>query len=210
MNPLDENLNYESIHNPFKVVQMFEEEIANYCGSKYAVAVDSCSNALFLSCLYHKVQKVIIPQKTYLSVPQSIINAGGSVVLKDLEWSGNYYLEPYSIIDSALRFTSNMYIPETLMCLSFHFKKHLPIGKGGAILTDDIAAYEWLKKMRYEGRSETSYWYDEIKFVGWNMYMTPSEAAIGLCLMQNISLINEDLREPNGYRNLNDFLSFLQ
>lgn len=203
-------MKYKNIHNPFRVVQMFEEELANYCGSSYAVAVDSCTNALFLSCLYHKVKQVTIPKKTYLSVPQSILNAGGKVDLKDIEWSGSYYLEPYPIIDSALRFTSNMYVPNTLTCLSFHFKKHIPIGKGGAILTDDKEAYEWLKKMRYEGRNEKSYWSDDINLVGWNMYMTPSEAATGLCLMQNTNLHNEDLKEPDGYRDLNEFLSFLK
>ena len=33
-------------------VDRFEEIIAEYAGSKYAVAVDSCTNALFLSMKY--------------------------------------------------------------------------------------------------------------------------------------------------------------
>ena len=35
--------------NAFEVVRQFERRIAKYAGSKYAVAVDSCTNALFLS-----------------------------------------------------------------------------------------------------------------------------------------------------------------
>jgi dTDP-4-amino-4,6-dideoxygalactose transaminase len=189
---------------------MFEEEIANYCGSKYAISVDSCTNAIFLCCIYFKVKEVTIPRKTYLSVPQAIINAGGNVKLADINWSGQYQLYPYPIIDAALRFTSNMYKTGTLTCLSFHYKKHLPIGKGGAILTDNYAAYCWLKKIRYEGRDEIDYWDDKIEESGWNMYMTPYEASIGLSLIQNINLQNDDLKEERGYRDLDDLLLFLK
>ena len=45
-------------NNPYKIVRMFEEEIAEYTGSPYAVSVDSCTNALFLVCKYLKVKKV--------------------------------------------------------------------------------------------------------------------------------------------------------
>ncbi len=39
-------------------IELFEELIANYAGSKYAVAVDSCTNALFLSAKYCKKNKI--------------------------------------------------------------------------------------------------------------------------------------------------------
>ncbi len=197
-------------HNPFHIVKMLEEEVANYTGTPYAVAVDSCTNALFLCCKYFQVKEVYIPQKTYLSVPQSIIHAGGKVILEHREWEGIYDLKPYPIYDAALRFTSNMYIPNSFMCLSFHYKKQLPIGKGGMILTDDIRAVEWFKKARYEGRSEKNYWEDEINTLGWNMYMTPMEAAIGLSLMQNLNLNNPDIIEENGYRDLTEFVNVIR
>jgi dTDP-4-amino-4,6-dideoxygalactose transaminase len=200
-------MKYQMKHNPFSIVKLFEEEVANYTGSLYAVAIDSCTNAIFLCCKYLKVEEVIIPQKTYLSVPQSIIHAGGKVILEDRAWSGIYDLKPYPIYDAALRFTSNMYIPNSMMCLSFHYKKHLPIGKGGMILTDDAKAAEWFKRARYEGRGEKGYWDDTITELGWNMYMTPMEAAIGLSLMQNINLTNPDVIEENGYRDLNEFVN---
>lgn len=187
-------------HNPYKIVQMFEEEVAEYTGSPYAVSVDSCTNAIFLCCKYLNVEEVTIPKKTYLSVPQSIIHAGGKVKFKDTEWQGIYKLEPYPIYDSAKRFTGDMYIPGTFMCLSFHIKKHLKIGKGGMILTDNKDAVDWFKKVRYEGRSEKRYFEDDIELLGWNMYMTPVEAAQGLMLMQNFPLVNEDL--PEDYKDL--------
>jgi len=196
-------------NNPYKIVKMFEEEVSLYTGSPYAISVDSCTNAIFLCCKYLEVKEVIIPSKTYLSVPMSIINAGGSVVFDKSpiknHWTGIYQLSPYPIYDAAKRFTSNMYIPNTFMCLSFHIKKKLGIGKGGMILTDNKDAAEWFMKARYEGRSEVYYKEDNIKSIGWNMYMTPQEAAQGLCLLQNYPEHSSDLDELNGYRDLTEF-----
>jgi dTDP-4-amino-4,6-dideoxygalactose transaminase len=199
-------------NNPYKIVQMFEEEVADYVGSPYAVSVDSCTNALFLVCKYLKVKEVTIPSKTYLSVPQSIIHSGGEVVFDTTketnDWSGIYQLKPYPIYDSAKRFTSEMYIPNSFMCLSFHIKKHLKIGKGGMILTDNEDAVKWFKKARYEGRGEKLYHEDDIDMLGWNMYMTPQQASHGLSLMQNYPVDVPDLDENNGYRDLTEFTVF--
>lgn len=200
------------LHNPYKIVKMFEEEIANYTGASYAISVDSCTNALFLICKYLGVKEATIPSKTYLSVPQSITHAGGEVIFdkspKANHWKGIYQLKPYPIYDAAKRLTSNMYIPGSYMGLSFHIKKQLPIGKGGMILTDNKEAAEWFKKARYEGRSEKYYKEDDITFLGWNMYMTPQQASIGLALMQNYPEHNTDLEEIHGYRDLTEFTVF--
>lgn len=206
-------------NNPYKVVQLFEEEIADYTGAPYAISVDNCTNAIFLCLKYlkHKhslenTTEITIPSKTYLSVPQSIIHAGFSPVFDTREetnnWKGIYQLNPLPVIDSAKRFTSNMYISGTFMCLSFHIKKHLKIGKGGMILTDDPEAVNWFKKARYEGRSEKLYHEDDIDMLGWNMYMTPQQASHGLSLMQNYPVDVPDLGENNGYRDLTEFTVF--
>jgi dTDP-4-amino-4,6-dideoxygalactose transaminase len=191
---------------------MFEDEIANYTGAPYAISVDSCTNALFLICKYVGVKEVIIPSKTYLSVPQSIIHAGGDVVFdkrpETNHWKGLYQLKPYPIYDAAKRLTSNMYIPGTYMGLSFHIKKLLPIWKGGMILTDNMDAADWFKKARYEGRSEKYYKEDDITFNGWNMYMTPQQAAHGMAMFQNYPEHMSDLGEDNGYRDLTEFTVF--
>ena len=200
------------LHNPYKIVRMFEEEIANYTGAPYAVSIDSCTNALFLICKYLEVGEVTIPSKTYLSVPQSIIHAGGEVVFDRREetnhWKGIYQLKPYPIYDAAKRLKKDMYIPNTYMGLSFHIKKLLPIWKGGMILTDNAEAADWFKKARYEGRSEKFYKEDDITFHGWNMYMTPQQAAQGLAMFQNYSAEGGDLGEDNGYRDLTEFTVF--
>ena len=197
-------------HNPYKVVQMFEEEVAEYTGAPYAISVDSCTNALFLCCKYLNVTQVTIPKHTYLSVPMSIIHSGAQVVFEDRDWSGMYKLEPYPIFDAAKRFTSDMYIPGSMMCLSFHIKKLLPLGKGGMILTDNKFAAEWFKKARYEGRSEKNYHEDDVEMLGWNMYMTPQQASHGLALMQNYPEHVKDLGENDGYRDLTELSIFKQ
>jgi len=195
-------------HNPFQIVDNFEETVADYCGSKYAVAVDCCTNALFLSCKYYGVEKVYIPSNTYISPAMSIINAGGDIIfnLSTNNWIGIYQLYPYPIYDAAKRFTSGMYIKGSLMCLSFHVQKHLKLVRGGMILTDDEKAYAFLRRARYEGRSSKPIYEDDIRMIGWNMYMNHQTAALGLSMMQGFPEKNEDL--PNNYRDLRTFYIF--
>ena len=193
--------------NAYSIVNHFEETIADYAGSRYGVAVESCTAALFLSCLYEEVKWAHIPKYTYPGVPCSIIHAGGKVCFTDEAWQGIYRLRPYEIYDSALRFQRGMYIRDSLYCLSFHAKKHLPIGRGGMILTDDKDAYKWLRKARFDGRNECSLKEDRIDSLGYNMYLTPEQAARGLMLFGNIE--NQELKdldvEAQGYPDLSQF-----
>ena len=166
--------------NPYQVVKDFEQTVAEYAGAPYAVAVDSCTNALLLCCKYFKVETVYIPEKTYVGVAYSILHAGGKVVFEPHDWSGAYRLDPYPIIDSARRFKRNMYIPQTLYCLSFHWSKHIPIGRGGMILTDDEDAVKWLRQARFDGRTEgVSCKDDNFTVPGYHFYLTPELAARG-------------------------------
>lgn len=196
------------LHNPYKIVKMFEEEVAHYTGASFAVSTDNCTDALLLCCEYLNVKEVTIPARTYLSVPQSIMHAGGTVSFEDIKWKGAYQLKPYPIYDAAKRFTSGMYIKDSYMCLSFHIKKHLKIGKGGMILTNSEEAARWFRKARYEGRGEVLYHQDDIEINGHNAYMTPEQAARGLMLMQNYPFHNEDLPEEPQYRDLREFPLF--
>lgn len=194
------------LRNPHEIVKWFEEEVAHYTGAKYAVAVDNCTNAIRMCCEYLNVKEVTIPSKTYLSVPQSIMQAGGSVKLEELEWQGIYQLKPYPIYDAAKRFTSEMYIKGTLMCLSFGIKKNLKLGKGGMILTDDAGAVEALKKLRWSGRNEsTPMSEDEVAFMGYNAYITPEWAARGLMLLSVYPESQFDQHEEGGYPDLSQY-----
>jgi dTDP-4-amino-4,6-dideoxygalactose transaminase len=175
--------------NVYNVTKDFESVLSDYTNAPYVVTVDNQSNALFLCLMYENVKnkEVSIPSRTYPSVPCEIIHAGGKVVFEDVEGEtlkGAYQLKPTKVWDSALRFTNNMYIPNTHMCLSFTGPyKHLKLSKGGAILTDDKDAYEWFKRSRYSGRRECSYHEDNLDMIGWNFYMIPELATRGLHLM---------------------------
>ena len=178
--------------NPYQIVSDFENKIAEYTGAPYAISIDSCTNGLFLCCKYLKVKEITIPSRTYPSVPCSIIHAGGSVKFENYNWRGAYQLNPYPIWDAAKRLTSNMYLDNSFMCLSFHAKKALPIGRGGAILTDNKESVDWFKMARFDGRHECALENDTFGMVGWNCYMTPEQAARGLLLMHFLPENNED------------------
>ncbi len=178
--------------NPYEVVELFERAIADYTGSPYVVAVDSCTDAILLACKIHSVDEVSIPAHTYVSVPNSIIHAGGSVVFRDDQWRGGYQLQPYPIWDCAKRFTSGMYQAGQMQCVSFQYSKILGIGKGGAILTDDADAVEQLRKMRFNGRSAVPLEQDGYTSLGYNMTMTPEQAARGLSLLFHLPDHNAD------------------
>jgi dTDP-4-amino-4,6-dideoxygalactose transaminase len=170
----------------YKITEQFEELLSKYTGAPYAVAVDNQSNALFLALIYEKVagRTITIPSHTYPSVPCEIIHAGAKVHFRSATFKGAYQLEPTKVWDSALRFTYNMYKPNTFMCLSFTGPyKHLKLGKGGAILTDDYSAMLWFKRARFSGRRECSYLNDNLDMLGWNFYLMPEIAARGILLM---------------------------
>ena len=203
----------------YKITEEFEEKLAHYTNSKYVVTLDNMSNALFLALYYeHKVKNrtediITIPCRTYPSVPCEIIHADLKVGFEPVEGNtikGAYQLKGSNVWDSALRFTADMYIPNTHMCVSFTGPyKHFKLSKGGAILTDDHEAYLWFKRARYSGRREVSYHDDNLDMLGWNFYMMPELAARGILLMNQFYNIdgskkhNADLELP--YPDLSKF-----
>ncbi len=171
----------------FRVVEMFEEAVAEFAGSKYGVAVDSCTTAIFLSLLWQPVdgQRVSTPAKTYISVPNAIKRAGGIVQFTDETWIGAYRLSGTHVTDSALRMRRGMYSGGQY-CVSFHMRKHIKIGRGGMVLTDDPRANDWLRKMRFDGRDGSVPFMSDtgINEHGFNAYMLPEQAARGLQLLE--------------------------
>lgn len=198
----------------YKFTEEFEQRVCDYTGAPYCVSLDNMSNAIFL-CLYYeniKGKEISIPSHTYPSVPCEIIHAGGKVRFYDSPnmLTGAYQLKPTRVWDSALRFTADMYIQDTLICVSFTGPyKHLKLSKGGAILTDDERAYKWFKRARFSGRNECSYHDDNLDMLGWNFYMMPEIAARGLLMMNQFydyegkKIVNQDISLP--YPDLSKF-----
>ena len=209
----------------YKITEDFETALSNYTGARYAVTVDNMSNGLFLALHYeHYINKSIttdtitIPSRTYPSVPCEIIHAGLKVnweKVKGKTLTGAYQLKGSNIWDSALRFTTNMYVSDTHMCVSFTGPyKHFKLSKGGVILTDDHDAYLWFKRARFSGRRECSYEDDNFDMLGWNFYMMPELAARGLLLINQLYDVkgnpkhNKDITHP--YPDLSKFKIYEQ
>jgi dTDP-4-amino-4,6-dideoxygalactose transaminase len=167
----------------FEIISEFEQAIAEFFGSPYAVAVDSCTHGIELCLRYTKETKISVPKRTYLSVPFLAEKMGLEREWRDEEWE-DYYTLNYGdkrIIDAAVLWKKDSYIPNTFMCLSFQYQKHLSLGRGGVILLDNEEDFIKLKKMSYDGRLPNIPWREQnIDTVGFHYYMTPETAKLGL------------------------------
>lgn len=196
--------------NPFQVVKDFERALCNYTGAPFAVTTTSCTMALLLAVAYHfrglpHQQRpwvgrpvVEIPKRTYIGVAMSIVHAGGRPIFRDEAWEGYYRLQPLPVFDAAREFTGDMYRAlakltlGAMVCVSFHWSKHLGIQQGGAILHADPQADLWLRKARFDGRSEGVAPADDVfDVLGYHAYMAPETAAAGLVRLANLPYHNE-------------------
>ena len=197
------------LNNDWDIVLEFEQLIAEYCGSKYAIACDSNSNAikLVLEYLNIKNKEIEIPKNTYASVPMQIIHSGNIPKFDEIHWHGKYKFGGVPIVDAACAFYKGMYYDTThdsYMILSFHHRKILNIGKGGIILTNDKNFVYWSRPMIYDGRHiDKMYNEDELDCIGYHMYMTPEDAEIGINIFNNkIKDFNEDCGSYKTYNDL--------
>lgn len=137
---------------------------------------------------------VDIPKRTYVGVGMAILNAGGRVTFRDEEWSGAYQLAPLPVIDSARWFTGGMYdwmsekiighgagkaiVGRGFVAVSFHASKILADTQGGAILHDNPEADKWLRRARFDGRTEgVAPKDDTFDMLGHHCLMSPDVAA---------------------------------
>src|SRR6266404_5871109 len=80
-------------------VARFEELVAEYKGVRHAVAVNSCTAGLHLSCLALGLQpgdEVIVPAMTFCATINAIIHSGATPVLADVE-PDTFNLDPREV-----------------------------------------------------------------------------------------------------------------
>ena len=165
----------------FSPVKKFEEKVAEFYGAPHAVAVDCCTHAIELCLRYTDADDITIPTRTYISIPFLAGKLELAWEWQEAAWEDHYTVGNTNIIDAAVYWRKGGYIPETFMCLSFQYQKHLSLGRGGMILTDDKEAAEALKKMSYDGRVPDKPWREQnISTMGYHYYMTPEIAQLGL------------------------------
>ena len=165
----------------FEKVKEFENEIAKWFGSPYAVSVDCCTHGIELCLRRQNVKSISVPKRTYLSVPFLADKLGIELMWKNENWKDYYQIGNTNIYDAAVLWKEDSYIPGSFMCLSFQFQKHLSLGRGGMILTDNKEAALELKKMSYDGRLPDVPWREQnITTRGYHYYMAPETAFNGL------------------------------
>lgn len=174
----------------FEIVDKFEKIICNYFGSTFGVCTDSCTHALELCLRYEGYKDIVVPTRTYISVPFLSKKLNLNLSWKEENWKDYYYLGNTNIIDAAVYWKCGGYIPRTYMCISFQYNKHLGLGRGGIILLDNEDAYYELKKMSYDGRLPNIPWGEQdINTMGYHYYMTPEVAFEGINKFKQLSTI---------------------
>jgi dTDP-4-amino-4,6-dideoxygalactose transaminase len=166
-------------------VTEFENKIAEFFNAPYAIAVDSCTHGVELCLRYTNADSISVPKNTYLSIPFLSHKLNIELEWRNEDWKDYYYLTD-SVIDAAVLWKKNSYVPKTFMSLSFQYQKHLSLGRGGIILTDNYEATLQLKKMSYDGRLPSIPWREQnIDTIGYHYYMTPETANLGLEKLEN-------------------------
>lgn len=169
----------------FNVVEKFEKKIAGFFGAPYAVAVDSCTHGIEICLRYLKSEKIIVPKRTYISIPFLAKKIGIELEWSNSKWEDYYFLNN-EVADAAVLWKENSYLNGKFMSISFQYQKHLSLGRGGAILCPDLDSYNVLKKMAYDGRIPNIPWREQnIETIGYHYYMTPETAKLGLDKIEN-------------------------
>lgn len=161
-------------------VEEFENKIAEFFGAPYCVATDSCTSSIELCLVLKKAAYIMIPRRTYLSVPMLAEKLGIARYWLDKQWQ-DYYTVHGNIFDAAVLWRKDSYIHGAMMCVSFQFQKHLSLGRGGCILLDNKEDADMLRKLRQDGREPNIPWREQnIGVIGRHYYMTEETAVLGL------------------------------
>jgi dTDP-4-amino-4,6-dideoxygalactose transaminase len=214
-------------------VAAFEQKLADACGTKYAVAVSSCTTALHLALLALDIgpgDEVICPSMSFIATANVIRHAGATPIFAEVD-ERTYNLDPAAVeaavtqrtrailvvhqiglpadMDpfNAIGKTHDVKIVEDaacaigsrykgrpigghseMACFSFHPRKVLTTGEGGAITTDNPAYVERLKLLRQHGMGTSDaarhaakrVLIEEYLCVGFNYRLTDMQAAMGI------------------------------
>lgn len=186
---------------PHQVTKDFEAALCEFTGARFAVTTTSCTMAIQIAAAWFRQHRnwapaltVGMPARSYVGVPAALKNAGWHVEFRPTAWEGEYDIDPLPLWDSARRFTSDMFRPGAMQCLSFHAAKILADSQGGAILHDDPEADAWLRRARFDGRTEgVDAKHDQVTYPSWHAYLSPDVAARLLWKLQGLPKHNADL-----------------
>ena len=206
------------------VVFEFEKELAEYVGSKYVVALDSCTSALFLSLKFEAergLKEVSIPSMTVPLVANACLEAGLRLKFNSqTDWVGSAYdIIGSKVVDSAHQLQRGQYknFKGKKLCFSFYPTKTIGSADGGAVATDDKEFADWVRSASAYGRNQKSHygnsWDYDIEIVGYKKNYTNLAAAICLEQLRRLDKTNTRRQrivriynEALGYSNKSDYL----
>lgn len=186
-----------------EVVIEFEKKIAEYVGAKFACAVNSATNAIFLIFKmeeFVKPRKIKIPSIIPPVVANAIIMSGNEVEFTDnVDWVGGSYIlhkfRAFKVVDSAQKLERNQFRkeckPNDVMIFSHYPTKPLGGLDGGVAVTDDYNKYKWMKEAVLNGTTfSDNNWERGITFPGYKFYMNSVQAEI---LMRNFQAFDKKM-----------------
>jgi perosamine synthetase len=214
----------------FKKTRQFEQMIADYVGSRFAVVVNNGTVSLAIALMAMDIgpgDEVIVPDFTMLASATSVILAGAKPVFVDVD-RANLCVDLDQVESAITPRTRALMIvslngrsPDMARALelcqrrnlqlledaaqafgSWHKGKHLgtwgqigsfsfsvpkiiTTGQGGALVTDDAALAERIRKIKDFGRRQAGEDYYET--VGFNFKFTDLQAVIGIEQMKKVA-----------------------
>lgn len=191
-------------------VKELEERWASYTGSKYAVAVNSCTSALDVAVrLVDLPKEVTVSAFTFISSALCALNAGHTVKFVDIDpkshctdkadiqvmYAGNQHGEGM-IYDMA--HSGGAKHKGVVSCWSFHAVKNLPAGDGGMITMNDKTLYHRAKALAWCGINKSTFdrsgkkyaWDYSIEEKGLKAHMNDITAIIALAQLNILSAGN--------------------
>ena len=175
-----------------KIVKEFEENFCDYVGGKYAVSLNSATNAIFLLFSQFKSQIVYIPSILPPVVANALIHAGCKIsFIDETSWVGHsYFMGRRSedglsslpiVIDSAQEVKRHLLRNFNNYAAIYSFYPTKPVGScdGGMIVTDNYDLAETIRMMSMNGMSfSQNNWEREQHHIGHKMYMNSIQAYI--------------------------------
>lgn len=183
----------------FRALFDFERALAQYTGAPYVVVTDCCTHAIELCMRYDQVTRCEFTAFTYLSIPMLMKRLAIDHAMTDETWKGEYQFHGTRIWDSARRLEQNMYRAGQMQCLSFGHTKPMQLGRCGAILLDDVEAWDVISQMRSDGRMlQTVPWQDQQRFrVGYHYCPTLEVCETGTRALQLHRGCSQEVEYPD-------------
>jgi len=198
-------------HNPFEANEEFEKALAEYTGAKGVIVVDSCTHAIELGLRYSPPKMyATIPEQAHFSTAMTLKMLGIEYMFTDDEWEKEYRIHGSTVYDAAQFFEKDMFEAEPgkskIQCISFGPGSPMDLGGGGAILTNNKVAYEWLKNAASHGRDlSISHENDQKEFtLGYRYYMRPADAVLGLHKLAENEVTDLSDNRYTNYSNLRE------